>query len=121
MAVAEYVESVDLTGIGERSYVYEPSLNDLLDIIVPRFTDLQLFQAVLESQASEHSARMVAMNNATDNAAVLVEELTLLRNRARQTAITNEMLDIAGGAEALSSNDQGGALSEARMESAIGA
>jgi F-type H+-transporting ATPase subunit gamma len=121
MAVADYVESVDLTGVGERSYIYEPSLNDLLDIIVPRFTDLQLFQAVLESQASEHSARMVAMNNATDNAAVLVEELTLLRNRARQTAITNEMLDIAGGAEALSSNDQGGALGEARMERAISA
>jgi F-type H+-transporting ATPase subunit gamma len=68
---------------------------------VPRFSELQLYQVVLESQASEHSARMVAMNNATDNAAVLVEELTLARNKARQTSITNEMLDIVGGAEAL--------------------
>ena len=101
MAVSEYVSSVDLSGVAERSYTYEPSPEGLLDTIVPRFTDLQIYQSVLESQASEHSARMVAMNNATDNADVLVEELTLLRNRARQTTITNEMLDIAGGAEAL--------------------
>ncbi len=102
MAVAEYVEDIDLTGVAERAYTYEPSLEALLDVIVPRFTELQLYQAVLESLASEHRARMVAMNNATDNAAILVEELTLARNKVRQTNITNEMLDIAGGAEALS-------------------
>ena len=101
MAVSEYVSSVDLSGVAERAYTYEPSPEGLLDTIVPRFTDLQLYQSVLESQASEHRARMVAMNNATDNADVWVDELTLLRNRARQTTITNEMLDIAGGAEAL--------------------
>ena len=101
MAVAEYVENVDLSGVAERAYTYEPSVEGLLDVIVPRFTDLQLYQAVLESQASEHSARMVAMNNATDNASVLIDDLTLARNKARQTSITNEMLDIAGGAEAL--------------------
>lgn len=101
MAVAEYVQTVDLSGVAERVYSYEPSPEALLSTIVPRFTELQVYQSVLESLASEHSARMVAMNNATENAGVLVEELTLARNKARQTSITNEMLDIAGGAEAL--------------------
>ena len=68
---------------------------------MPRFTELQVYQAILESLASEHSARMVAMRNATDNAKALVDTLTLVRNKARQTAITGELLDIAGGAEAL--------------------
>lgn len=102
MAVAEYVEGIDLAGVAERAYSYEPSPEVLLNSIVPRFTELQLYQVILESQASEHSARMVAMNNATDNAGILVEELTLARNKARQTSITSEMLDIVGGAEALS-------------------
>lgn len=101
MAMAEYVQSVDLSGVAERAYSYEPSPELLLNSIVPRFTELQLYQVILESQASEHSARMVAMNNATDNAGILVEELTLARNKARQTSITSEMLDIVGGAEAL--------------------
>lgn len=101
MAVAEYVRGVDLSGVAERVYAYEPSPEALLNVIVPRFTELQLYQSLLESLASEHSARMVAMNNATDNAGVIVEELTLARNKARQTSITNEMLDIVGGAEAL--------------------
>ena len=68
---------------------------------MPRFTELQVYQAILESLASEHSARMVAMRNATDNAKALVDTLTLVRNKARQAAITGELLDIAGGAEAL--------------------
>ncbi len=82
-------------------YLYEPSINALLDTLIPRFTELQVYQAILESIASEHSARMVAMRNATDNAKALVDTLTLVRNKARQTAITSELLDIAGGAEAL--------------------
>jgi F-type H+-transporting ATPase subunit gamma len=101
MAVAEYVSAVDLSGVSERVYSYEPEPAALLDTVVPRFTQLQLFQAVLEALASEHSARMVAMNNATDNAADLIEVLTLDRNKARQASITNEILDIVGGAEAL--------------------
>lgn len=101
MAVAEYVSSVDLSGVSERVYSYEPEPAALLDTVVPRFTQLQLFQAMLEAQASEHSARMVAMNNATDNAAELIDILTLERNKARQTTITSEILDIVGGAEAL--------------------
>lgn len=101
MAVSEYVSNVDLTGVSERSYTYEPSAEALLEAIVPRFTQLQVYQSWLEALASEHSARMVAMNNATDNAAELVEILTLERNKARQANITNEILDIVGGAEAL--------------------
>jgi F-type H+-transporting ATPase subunit gamma len=101
MAVAEYVSRVDVAEATSRDYTYEPAAAQLLDIIVPRFANLQVYQSILESQASEHSARYVAMNNATDNAAVLIEDLTLERNKARQTAITSEILDIVGGAEAL--------------------
>jgi F-type H+-transporting ATPase subunit gamma len=101
MAVAEYISNVDLSGVSEKVYDYEPGPEELLDVVVPRFTDLQVYQSILESQASEHSARYVAMNNATDNAAELVEILTLERNKARQSSITSEILDIVGGAEAL--------------------
>jgi len=101
MAVSEYVSSVDLSGVSERVYSYEPDAGELLDTVVPRFTELQIYQSVLEALASEHSARYVAMNNATDNAAELIEILTLERNKARQSSITSEILDIVGGAEAL--------------------
>jgi len=84
-----------------RSYLYEPGEAEIINLIVPRFTGLQLYQAVLESMASEHAARMVAMRNATENAHELVEALRLQYNKARQQAITSDMLDIAGGAEAL--------------------
>jgi len=83
------------------TYIYEPNQNEILDNIVPRFTALQVYQAVMESLASEHASRMVAMKNATDNATELGEALTLEYNKARQQSITSEMLDIAGGAEAL--------------------
>ena len=83
-------------------YIFEPDQRSLLNEIVPRFTVLQVFHAVIESLASEHSARMVAMKNATDNATELADALQLEYNKARQQAITNEMLDIAGGAEAIS-------------------
>jgi F-type H+-transporting ATPase subunit gamma len=92
---------------GERSptamveYIYEPDPRTILGTVLPRFTELQVYQAVLEALASEHSARMVAMRNATENAHELLADLTLTYNRARQEAITKEMLDIAGGAEAL--------------------
>jgi F-type H+-transporting ATPase subunit gamma len=83
------------------AYIYEPSEQEILEEIIPRFTALQIYQAVLESQASEHAARMVAMRNATDNAIELVSDLQMQYNKARQQAITNDLLDIAGGAEAL--------------------
>jgi F-type H+-transporting ATPase subunit gamma len=88
---------------GALSYDYEPSAAAVLDEIVPRFTELQLYQALLEAQASEHAARMAAMRNATDNASQLVSDLTLEYNKARQAAITSEILDIVGGANALQS------------------
>lgn len=86
---------------GPVEYLYEPDPATLLDTILPRFTELQVYQAVLEALASEHSARMVAMRNATENAKELISDLTLTYNKVRQDAITKEMLDIAGGAEAL--------------------
>ncbi len=82
-------------------YLYEPDPATLLDTVLPRFTELQIYQALLEARASEESARMVAMRNATENANELLGDLTLTYNKARQSAITTEMLDIAGGAEAL--------------------
>lgn len=84
------------------AYIYEPGEDELLDEIIPRFTALQVYQAVLESLASEHAARMIAMQNATDNANELVGALQLEYNKVRQALITNDILDIAGGAEALS-------------------
>jgi F-type H+-transporting ATPase subunit gamma len=83
------------------TYLYEPSEAEILNLIVPSFTGLQVYEAVLESLASEHAARMVAMKNATDSAKELAGALQLEYNKSRQQSITNEMLDIAGGAEAL--------------------
>jgi F-type H+-transporting ATPase subunit gamma len=83
------------------AYIYEPAEREILDEIIPRFTALQVYQAILESLASEHAARMVAMRNATDNARELVGALQLAYNKVRQQAITNDILDIVGGAEAL--------------------
>ena len=82
-------------------YLFEPDPQSILEEVLPRFTELIIYQCLLESLASEHSARMVAMRNATENAHALVEDLTLSYNKARQLAITNEILDIVGGAEAL--------------------
>jgi len=83
------------------AYIYEPGETEILDEIIPSFTRLQVFQAVLESFASEHAARMVAMKNATDNATELAGLLQLDYNKARQLSITSDILDIVGGAEAL--------------------
>ncbi len=83
------------------AYAYEPAREELLDVIVPRFAQLQVYQALLESLASEHSARMAAMRAATDNAKDLLGQLQLGYNKARQLAITSDILDIVGGVEAL--------------------
>ena len=83
------------------AYIYEPGQIQILEQIVPRFTALQVFQAILESLASEHAARMLAMKNATDSAKELAGALQLEYNQSRQQTITSEMLDIVGGAEAL--------------------
>ena len=83
-------------------YIYEPGPDAVLNELLPRFVEMQVYHAILESIASEQSARMVAMRNATDNASELTEGLTLVFNKARQESITKELLDIAGGAAALS-------------------
>lgn len=83
-------------------YIFEPGREEILDQLIPRFTMMQVYHAVLESLASEHAARMVAMKSATDNATELADVLQLEYNKARQGEITSEMLDIAGGAEAIS-------------------
>jgi F-type H+-transporting ATPase subunit gamma len=92
----------------EPTYIYEPGMEELIDRIVPRLTALQVYQAILESLASEHAARMVAMRNATENANELVNALRLTYNKARQSAITSEILDIVGGADALATAGEGG-------------
>ena len=82
-------------------YLYEPEPEEVLDRLLPRYVEAQVYAAVLDNQASEQSARMIAMRNATDNAGELIEDLTLLRNKVRQATITKELMDIVGGAEAL--------------------
>ena len=82
-------------------YIFEPSSDDILLYLIPKSLKTQLFKAVRDSFASEHGARMTAMHKATDNASELKDELTLNYNKARQAAITNEILEIVGGAEAL--------------------
>ncbi len=99
--MAEMLKATPKVTSSVSDYEYEPNAAAILDEIVPRFTTLQLYQAVLEAQASEHSARMVAMRNASENAGALTVDLTLQYNKARQAAITSEILDIVGGAEAL--------------------
>lgn len=82
-------------------YIYEPDSLAVLGALLPRFVEMQVYHALLESIASEQSARMVAMRNATDNAKSLVEDLTLVMNKLRQDSITNELLDLVGGQVAL--------------------
>lgn len=82
-------------------YTYEPDDEALLNALLPRYVEVRLYQALLESKASEFAARMVAMRNATDNANELVDRLTLTMNKVRQATITTEILEITGGAEAL--------------------
>ena len=79
-------------------YIYEPSSAGVLDELLPRFVEVQIYQAILESIASEQAARMVAMRNATDNALDIIDELTLFYNKARQAAITKELIDITTSA-----------------------
>ena len=83
------------------NYIFEPSQEFIVDTLIPKSLKIQLFKAVRDSFASEHGARMTAMHKATDNASELRDELKLTYNKARQASITNEILEIVGGAEAL--------------------
>lgn len=82
-------------------YIFEPTKEYIVQELIPRSLKLQFYKAILDSHASEHGARMTAMHKATDNATELLKELSLQFNKARQAAITNEILEIVGGAEAL--------------------
>ncbi|NLT21374.1 MAG: F0F1 ATP synthase subunit gamma [Syntrophomonadaceae bacterium] len=82
-------------------YIYEPSAEEILLTLLPRYIGSQIYNAMLESKASEFGARMTAMGNATENAGEIIDSLTLKMNNVRQAAITDEILDIVGGAEAL--------------------
>jgi len=82
-------------------FIYEPNQAALLDRLLPMHVEVQIYRALLESVASEHGARMTAMDSATNNAADMIDRLTLQYNRARQAAITKELMEIIGGAEAL--------------------
>jgi F-type H+-transporting ATPase subunit gamma len=82
-------------------YVFEPSAETVLDAVLPYYIQTQVFQMILDARASEHSARMVAMKNATDNAAQFIKDLTLEYNKMRQASITTELLEIATAQMAL--------------------
>ncbi|MEE8159416.1 MAG: ATP synthase F1 subunit gamma [Dehalococcoidia bacterium] len=95
------IEPADLAVESRVGYIYEPNPGAVLDLLLPRFVEMQVYHALLELSASEQSARMVAMRNATDNAKDMVGDLTLELNKVRQDSITAELLDIVGGAVAL--------------------
>jgi F-type H+-transporting ATPase subunit gamma len=98
------IEPASSTQAKSADFDYEPSPEEVFGALLPRFVEMEIYHAILESIASEQSARMVAMRSATDNAAELIQDFTLMYNKARQEAITTELLDISGGAAALSRN-----------------
>ena len=104
-AVVEQLLPVDIESLvvtNEASDIsFEPSSAEVLNALLPRFLESQLYQSILEAQASEQSARMVAMRNATDAAEEMIDTLTLEMNKVRQESITNELLDLVGGVAAL--------------------
>jgi len=97
--IPEESDSVDEAAGAE--YIYEPSLKKLLAEILPKNIEVQLFKAMLESVAGEHGARMTAMDSASKNASEMIGKLTLQYNRARQAAITTELMEIISGAESI--------------------
>ena len=95
------VAPASLTGSERVGYIYEPDILAVLGSLLPRYVEMEVFHALLESNASEQSSRMVAMRNATENANELMNDMTLVMNRIRQDGITNELLDLIGGQMAL--------------------
>lgn len=93
--------STDLHSLAQVDYIYEPSSAEIVNTLVPRHLNFQLWRILLESNAAEQGARMTAMDNATENAKELIRDLTLKFNNARQASITKELLEIVSGAEAL--------------------
>ena len=96
------LQTIDKNELQERwDYIYEPDAAEILDTLLMRYIESQIFQATVENVASEMAARMVAMKSASDNAGSLIDELQLIYNKARQAAITKELSEIVGGAAAV--------------------
>jgi F-type H+-transporting ATPase subunit gamma len=89
---------------GSADYIFEPSEEEIILELIPKAIKMKLFKALLDSNASEHGARMTSMDKATENAGEMLKALKIEYNRSRQAAITNEILEIVGGAEALKGN-----------------
>ncbi|MDE6013628.1 MAG: F0F1 ATP synthase subunit gamma, partial [Anaeroplasmataceae bacterium] len=94
------IESLEKT-TGSTDYVYETGIEKTLNLVLPMYIQDRIYGIILDAKVSEHSARMNSMRNATDNAEEVIEKLQLLYNRARQDAITTELIDIIGGANAI--------------------
>jgi len=101
LPLVQVAEPVAASAASNVEYIFEPSKDEIVRTLIPQSLKVQLYKAVLESNASEHGARMTAMDKATDNAGELLKSLKLTYNRTRQAAITTEILEIVGGAEAL--------------------
>lgn len=106
ISVVKLLPMADIEASGEAegmsaSFIYEPSREEIFNQLLPKNMEIQVFRAMLESQASEEAARMIAMENATKNADEMIDKLTLQYNKARQASITEELMDIVGGVEAL--------------------
>ena len=95
------IKMAEKTAGANTDYIFEPNAKEILDVLIPKSIKTQVYKSVLDSVASEHGARMTAMHKATDNAQALKNDLVIFYNKARQAAITNEILEIVGGAEAL--------------------
>ncbi|MBF6568256.1 MAG: ATP synthase F1 subunit gamma [Candidatus Binataceae bacterium] len=91
----------EVAGSSQTQYLVEPGRAELVPVLLRRYVEASIFHALLEAEASEHGARMTAMDSATNNASEMIQRLTLEMNRARQATITRELMDIVGGAEAL--------------------
>ncbi len=101
LPIAAAAPTATTTAASAINYVFEPSEEEIVTELIPKTLKIQLYKAVLDSNASEHGARMTAMDKATENAGELLKQLRLVYNRTRQAAITTEILEIVGGAEAL--------------------
>lgn len=97
----QIIKTDDLRTHAQIDYIYEPSSSDIINLLLPKHMNFQMWRILLESSTAEEGARMTAMNNATENARELLSELTLSYNKARQAGITKELIEIVGGAEAL--------------------
>ncbi len=95
------LDTTEVRAFQQVDYIYEPDPDEVLSTLLPRFIEAQVYRALLEGIASEHSARMIAMRNATENAEEILQDLTLTYNKVRQTAITNEVIEIATAAKAI--------------------